>query len=227
MTLTYIVVPAYNESKRIGAVIKDLQAHGYKHIIVIDDGSVDTTGTVAARAGATVLTHSVNRGQGAGLRTGIDYALTQGAEIIVTFDSDGQHLASEITKIITPLQKKTCDVVLGSRYLDIDTSHIPFIRRILHFGSRIIIFLFYGIWMTDAHNGFRALSRKAALSIDIKSNRMEHASEIIGEIKRNKLKYLEVPVNIRYDEETLAKGHGGFIGAFRILAKMILHKLTR
>ena len=111
--------------------------------------------------------------------------------------------------------------------MGIDTTHIPMIRRILHFGSRIIIFLFYGLWMTDAHNGFRALSRKAARTIEIKSNRMEHASEIIGEIKRHNLRYKEVPVTIKYDQETLAKGHGGFVGAFRVLAKMILHKLTR
>ena len=222
----FVVVPAYNESKRITTVIKDLRSHGYKNIVVIDDGSKDNTGEVAVAAGATVLTHLVNRGQGAGLRTGIEYALLHGASVIVTFDSDGQHLASEIKKLLAPLTGNV-DVVLGSRYLGIDTAHIPFIRRVLHFGSRVIIYLFYGLWMTDAHNGFRAFSRKAALRIDIRSNRMEHASEIIGEIKRQGLRYIEVPVFIRYTDETMQKGAGGFMGALRILSKMILQKLTR
>ncbi|MEK6874600.1 MAG: glycosyltransferase family 2 protein [Nanoarchaeota archaeon] len=226
MGKTFIIVPAYNEAKHIATVIHDLQNHGYNNIIVIDDGSKDDTATVAKTCGATVLSHGINRGQGAALYTGIKYALLCNADIIITFDSDGQHLASEIPKLIKPIKQGIADIVLGSRFLR-NTSHTPFMRKILLTGSRIIIFLFYGLWMTDAHNGFRALTRKAAQLIEIRSNRMEHASEIIGEIKQKKLRYLEFPTIIRYTDETIKKGAGGFIGAIRILIKMIIQKITR
>ena len=195
----WIVVPAYNEEHHIEGVIGDLKSHGYNNIVVIDDGSNDRTGWVSQQAGATVLRHVLNRGQGAGLKTGIDFALQEGADYIVTFDSDGQHMAKDIAPLLAPVQARDAEVALGSRFLT-GSIDIPFSRRILLKGSIFVIWLFYGIKMTDAHNGFRILSKDAASKINIKSNRMEHASEIINEIKRNKLRYIELPVTIRYND---------------------------
>ena len=223
----FVVVPAYNEEKRIAFALRDLKSHGYNQIVVIDDGSKDATGKEALSCGATVLTHLVNRGQGAALRTGIEYALSQGADAIVTFDSDGQHQANEIKTLLAPIKNDEADITLGSRFLGDKSKHVPILRKILLFGSRLIILIFYGLWMSDAHNGFRALGRLAATKIEIKSNRMEHASEIIGEIKNKRLRYIEVPVTIKYNQETLEKGAGGMMQALRVLAKMVIQKITR
>lgn len=229
----WIVVPAYNEEDHINKVIEDLNTNGYHNIVVVDDGSKDATQTVAAKAGATVLSHIINRGQGAALKTGIDYSLLEGADYIVTFDSDGQHQATDIKSLLQPLNDGAADITLGSRFLrpqgqqERASPHIPFSRRILLKGSVLVIALFYGISMTDAHNGFRAMTRHAAEQIQIKSNRMEHASEIINEIRRNNLRYLEKPVTVRYDEERHLHGQGSFVGAIRIFLKMVLHKLMR
>ena len=238
---TWIVVPGYNEERHIEAVIEDLHMHGYRNIVVVDDGSKDSTGEAARRAGATVLTHIINRGQGASLKTGIDFAISQGADYVVTFDSDGQHQANDIKIMIKLLKTGDVDVVLGSRFLPY-ASHqgsspsyqgaspsqaIPLSRRILLKGSIFVIRLFYGMAMTDAHNGFRALSRHACERIEIRSNRMEHASEIINEIKRNNLRYVERPVTIRYNDPRHLQGAGSYLGAIRIFLKMVLHKIMR
>lgn len=222
----WIVVPAYNEEHHIEGVIEDLKSHGYKNIVVIDDGSKDRTGWAAQQAGATVLRHVVNRGQGAGLKTGIDFAIQEEADYIVTFDSDGQHMAKDIATLLAPVQAGDAEVALGSRFLT-GSSDIPFSRRILLKGSIFVIWLFYGIKMTDAHNGFRILSKDAASKINIKSNRMEHASEIINEIKRNRLRYIELPVTIRYNDPRHLNGQGSYTGAIKIFLKMILQKLMR
>ncbi|MBW3001676.1 glycosyltransferase family 2 protein [Candidatus Woesearchaeota archaeon] len=220
---TFIVIAAYNEEKNLPNVISSLKKAGYNNVIAVDDGSKDNTFEVAEKAGATSLKHPFNQGQGAALRTGIRYALQQGAEIIVTFDADGQHRIEDLPAMITPVAEGDVDITLGSRFLR--KTKVPLRRKILLKGSVLVIWLFYGIKMTDAHNGFRALSRNAAQKIRITCNRMAHASEIIDEIKRNKLKYKEIPVTIIYTKETLKQGEGSYFGALKILSKMISRKL--
>lgn len=221
----WIVIAAYNEEKNISQVVKGLQKAGYSNIVVVDDGSKDNTFAVAERAGATVLQHSINRGQGASLKTGIDYTLLQGADIIVTFDADGQHRVEDLPAMIKPVADGKVDITVGSRFLK--KTKVPLLRKILLKGSILTIWLFYRIKMSDAHNGFRAMSRKAAEKIDITCDRMAHASEIIEEIHKKKLKYKEIPVTIRYTEETMKKGHGSYFGAVKILARMIFKKFVR
>src|SRR5258708_5146103 len=113
----WIVVPAYNEGKRIGETLRPLTERGYRNIVVVDDGSRDNTGDAAMKAGAWVARHIINCGQGAALQTGIDFALRRGASVIVTFDADGQHDADEIPSVIAPVIKGDADVALGSRFL--------------------------------------------------------------------------------------------------------------
>ena len=222
----FVVIAAYNERGSIATVITDLKHHGYRNIIVVDDCSKDTTSQIAKKQGAIVLRHIINRGQGAALKTGIDFALQKGADIVITFDADGQHQAKDIKALIKPILSGKAEVVLGSRFLE-DTSTIPFRRRLLLRGSVIVQNLFYGIALTDAHNGFRALSRKAARKIQITADRMAHASQIVHEISKKRIKYQEVPVDILYTKYSLARGAGSFTEALGVLWKMIWDKLHR
>jgi polyprenyl-phospho-N-acetylgalactosaminyl synthase len=219
----FFVIPAYNESHSIGKVVKELRNAGYLNIVVIDDGSRDQTYEAALKSGASALRHAINRGQGAALRTGIDYALRNGADVIVTFDSDGQHRVEDLPSMLKPVLDGTVDVTLGSRFLT--KTKMPLSRRILLKGSVLVQWLFYGVRLSDAHNGYRVLSRKAALKIRITSDRMEHASEIVEEIVKKKIRYTEVPVVIKYTEYSQRKGEGSFLGALRILARMIFKRL--
>lgn len=219
----FIVIPAYNEEKNIGKVIEDLHKHGYKNIIVVDDGSIDKTYEIAKRKGCMVLRHITNLGQGAALRTGIKYALLKNAKVIVTFDADGQHLAKDIENLVKPIIFDDYDVVLGSRFLKKD-SNIPIIRKIVLKLGVLFTRLISGIKVTDTHNGLRALSNYAAKKIKITMNGMTHASEILDEIVRNNLKYKEVPVTILYNDETLKKGQSS-LNSIRIAIKMINKKL--
>lgn len=223
---TWIVIAAYNEEKKISDVIKDLKKHGYKNIAVVDDGSSDKTVEKAEKAGAEVLIHAVNRGQGASLKTGIDYALHRGAEYVVTFDADGQHQAKDLERMIPPVASGKYDVALGSRFIE-GAAEIPTHRKILLKGSVLVQRFFYGVILTDAHNGFRVLSRKAAEAIRITSDRMEHASEISEEIFTHELKHKEVPVDIIYSDYSLAKGHGSLWGGIKILGQALLRKLLK
>jgi len=225
MKKVFIVIPAYNEEKKLGKVIKNLKQANYKNIVVVDDGSNDTTANVANKAGVFVLRHIINRGQGAALKTGINFALKKGADIIITFDADGQHTPKDISKLIEPIVKGKADIVLGSRFLS-EKSNTPFIRTLFLKGGALIFRLLYGVKLTDSHNGLRAMSKKAASSIDISCDDMAHASEIIEEISRHKLRYVEVPVTIKYSDYSLSKGQSS-LNSFRILWKMFINKLFK
>ena len=201
----YIVIPAYNEENSISGVIKDLKKHNYHNIIVVDDGSTDNTLKIARQAGAIIVRHPINLGQGAALRTGMDLALDLGVDLIVTFDADGQHMARDINKLIKPVISKEVDIALGSRFID-NSSNTPWLKKVLLKIGVILVFLMYGIMLSDTHNGLRAMNRQAAQKISIESRGMEHASEIIGKIKANKIKFREIPVTIRYSEYSIKKG---------------------
>jgi polyprenyl-phospho-N-acetylgalactosaminyl synthase len=220
----YIVIAAYNEGKSIKKVVASVKNAGYNNIIVIDDCSRDNTYEVISKLPIFALKHIMNRGQGASLKTGIDFALSKNAKYIVTFDADGQHRPEDLDAMVKPVVNNVCDITLGSRFLNKKTK-MPFTRYITLKVGVIMQWIFYGILLTDAHNGFRCLSRHAAKKINIISDRMEHASEIVEEIKKNKLRYKEIPVIIHYTEETLAKGHGGFSQAIKVLWKMLIKKL--
>lgn len=223
----YIIIPAYNEEKSISKVILNLQSKGYHNIVVVDDGSKDKTGYNATQAGATVLRHIINRGQGASLRTGIEYAVLEKAQAIVTFDADGQHMAEDIKKMVTPILQDQCDITLGSRFLR-KGSNVPLLKVIALKAGILFNWLVYGVRLTDAHNGFRALSLSAAKKIEITADKMEHASEILDEIRRKNLTYIEIPVTIRYTQYSMQKGQGplkliplGFKMLFRKIIKKI------
>lgn len=218
----FIVIPAYNEESSIGRVIKGLKKEGYRRIIVVDDGSDDRTSAIARSEGVLVYRHSLNRGLGGALGTGIKAALQNNADIIVTFDADGQHDPKEIKRLIQPIRDGKADFVVGSRLKD--PKGMPWIRRMGNWGFNIITLVLFGVWTTDSQSGFRAMSGKAAEMIRIRTNRMEVSSEFFTEIRRNRLRYAEVPIKAIYTDYSMTKGQSS-LNAFKILVKLILRRL--
>jgi len=222
----FIVIPAFNEAQVIGGVINEIKNAGYQNIIVVDDGSADKTAQIAKNAGAEVLNQIINRGQGAALRAGIEYLReNKNPDIVVTFDADGQHQVEDIGKLIKPVLEDECDIALGSRFMDQKTN-VPMLRKLILKAGILFTNLLSNIKLTDTHNGLRALGKKAIHSIDISQRGMEHASEIIDQIKKNKLRYKEVPVTIAYTEYSKMKGQGSG-NFFKLGTKIILKKLIK
>lgn len=221
----WIVVPAYNEATVIGSVIRDIRNAGFSNILVVDDGSRDDTQKHALKEGAEVLKHLINRGQGAALRSGLSFVSeTYNPDIIVTFDADGQHQAKDIDALIQPIRENLADITLGSRFLD-SGRNIPFLREMILRCAILFTNIVSHIQLTDTHNGFRALNRKAYRTIKIFHRGMEHASDIIDEISKNSLRYREVPVKITYSDYSIGKGQrtSSFLKmGVRILLKKML-----
>src|SRR5882672_10006978 len=179
----WLIIPAYNEAAVMARVVTDVVRRGYI-VAVIDDGSTDETGRKAAAAGAIVVTHPINLGQGAALQTGIQFALRQGADTIVTFDADGQHRAADIDGLIDALTTNNADFALGSRFLGSAVT-MPTSRRLLLMAATWFTRLTTGLNVSDTHNGLRAMTRRGAGQIRLRQNRMAHASELLDEIARS------------------------------------------
>jgi len=220
----WIAIPAYNEEAVIGGVVREI-ALRWPNVVVVDDGSADGTGRAAAEAGAIVLTHPVNRGQGAALQTGITYGLRRGAAVVVTFDADGQHDPDDIATLVAPILAGEAEITLGSRFLG-GGERIPPGRKLLLKAAVVFTRVTSGMALTDTHNGLRAFSRRAAERIDLRLDRMAHASEIIDQIGRTGLTCLEIPVRIRYTEYSMAKGQRS-ANALNVAADYLVDKLLR
>lgn len=208
---TWIIIPAFNEEVSIGSVLGDLEGRGY-NVLVVDDCSSDRTAEVTLEHPVVLLKHAINLGQGAALQTGFTYILQNtNAEFVVTFDSDGQHDPNDIPAILEPLQSKSFNVTLGSRFLKRDS--VSGITKPKLFTLKMAVLftrLSTGLTVTDTHNGFRGFTVDALKKIHIDQNRMAHASEILSQIAHNKLKYCEIPVTIRYTDYSKKKGQSVF-----------------
>lgn len=203
---TLIVVPAHNEKEKIKEVISDLKSHGFNDILVVDDGSTDQTGLIADAAGAVVIRHIINRGLGAALGTGFEYARRLDYDCLVTFDGDGQHQAKYLQNLISPIRNNQCDVVVGSRFLKKDSS-LPAGRFLVNYVSNIATWLLYGVWTSDTLSGLRAFNREAISKINLKTDKMEVSNEFFWEIKRNNLKFAEVPIECLYTDYSQKHSH--------------------
>lgn len=220
---TWIVIPAYNEGTAIEAVIENVQEQ-FPNVIVVDDASGDETGAVAKAAGAKVVRHPFNLGQGAALQTGFEYAIAQGAEFLVTFDADGQHHIEDVPVMLEALQATESDIALGSRFLG-ETIGMSFVRGLLLRTATLFTIATTGLRLTDCHNGLRVMTAEAAGKMNLRQNRMAHASEILANIQSLKLRYTEVPVTISYSDYSKEKGQtmGDALVIFRdlIAARLI------
>ncbi len=217
------IIPAFNEESRIAAVVRDASSF-VSGVVVVDDCSRDNTANAARSAGATVLRHAINRGQGAALQTATEYALNRlGAEVVVHFDADGQMQGCDIPAMVEPIETGAADVVLGSRFLGKKTN-MPMARRVVNRLAQWFTVAISGIRLTDTHCGFRALSRKAAQELTITLDGMAHASQIQDLIVVRRLRYVERPVTIVYSAETLAKSPSS-MRAFAIVKDILKDKL--
>lgn len=208
-------MPVYNEQSVVQEVIKKLEPY-FSNIVCVNDGSSDKSAEKVSETRATLLEHSKNLGQGAAIRTGLQYAmLDPKAKYFITFDADGQHDPADALSLLKCLKKQGIDIALGSRFLG-STQNMSFIKKILLKMAVVFTNKTTGVDLTDAHNGLRAFNRNFAEKLHLRCNGMAHASEFIYRIAEGKFLYDEVPVTIRYTKYSKSKGQSVF-NAFNIL----------
>jgi glycosyltransferase involved in cell wall biosynthesis len=225
----FIIIPAFNEAQVVGATLAALPSHldgiDELKVVVVDDGSEDRTAEVvrARHDGRVVLLcHPQNRGLGAALATGFDYARRERADLAVTYDADGQHASGDIVKVIAPLLAGVADVVIGSRLLL--RTGMPWHRVVGNYGLNLVTFLVTGLWTTDSQSGLRAFSRHALQCIVVREERMAASSQLIHEVRRHRLRLKEVPIQAIYTDYSLAKGQRSW-NAFPIIFRLLLQRL--
>ena len=201
----WLVVPLFDEEAVIADVVRDAR-RTFHNVVVVDDGSSDHGADAAASAGAVVVRHPVNLGQGAALQTGFEYALSvPSMRWVVTFDADGQHQVSDVLQMLDKARAEDLQVVFGSRFLDDRTTPSLMKKAVLRLAVGYTN-LSTGTRLTDAHNGLRLMSREVVEGLDITQNRMAHASELVAQIGEMKVRYGESPVHILYTDYSRAKG---------------------
>ncbi len=220
----FVVIPAYREAEALPGVLEELLALGLE-IVVVDDGSPDATFDAVEPWPVHLLRHPINLGQGAALQTGIEYAVSRGASILVTFDADGQHRPGDLERLCEPIRAGEVEVVLGSRFLDRERSRsLPFRRRLLLFFATRFTRWTTHLPVTDTHNGLSAFSARFARELRLVQPRMAHASEILERIRALRVTFREVPVDIRYTDYSRAKGQSA-LGAVDILFDLVFGRM--
>ena len=205
ITDTWLVIPLYNEATVVREVVSRAREI-FPYIVAVDDGSKDNSAREAAAAGAIVVRHPINLGQGAALQTGFSYVLEQtNADYVVTFDADGQHSASDAAAMVAAAREEGLAVVLGSRFLE-GPSPVGWLKRLILRTAAAVSSRTSGMRLTDAHNGLRVIRRDLLAQLDLRQNRMAHASEIIRQIGATGLPWREFPVHIVYTEYSRSKG---------------------
>ncbi len=206
-----VVIPAYNEAvmivrvvKSVKKALKKISGFSKKEVVVINDGSSDKTATLAARYSDLVLNHLTNQGLGAALSTGFIYGKRHQFDILVTFDADGQHRATDIWKLIQPIQKNQADVVIGSRLLGL--GKMPLSRILINYVANILTFFTGGVWSTDSQSGLRAINKKALNLLKLRTRGMEVSSEILTQVKMHNLRYSEIAIPAIYTDYSQTKG---------------------
>lgn len=201
----WLVVPVYNEAPVIAAVL-EAALQTFPNIVCVDDGSRDGSAEQIATTGARLVRHPVNLGQGAAVQTGVEYARRQaGAEYFVTFDADGQHQVDDVLRMVQRLRTEPVDIVVGTRFHG-DVSHIPKLKRAVLRTAVALSPRGRRLGLTDSHNGLRAFNRTVAMGMNITSNGMGHAPEIVEMIDVNGWHVAEEPVTILYSDYSKAKG---------------------
>lgn len=216
---TLVVVPMYNEASVITEVVTELR-QVFSNVVCVDDGSSDGSAHLAALAGAQVVVHPTNLGQGAALQTGLTYGLRTGAEFFVTFDADGQHGLSDTLSMLNLARGGEVDIVLGSRFLQA-THSVPAVRRLVLSAGVLFTRATTGLNLTDTHNGLRVMNRETAQVLKLRLHGMAHASEILNAVARHGLRYAEMPMTVHYTDYSVAKGQPS-INAVNIVFDLLL-----
>ena len=203
---TICIVPMYNEEAVISDVVLGLKEF-FPNVLCVDDGSTDNSAEIATQAGAKVIHHAVNIGQGAAIATGFAWVSNQiQFAYVITFDADGQHLPTDALALVAKLASEKLDVVFASRFLDQSSKSVPPIKRImLKFVAATTKYL-TNVQLTDAHNGLRALTVEASKKISITQKGMAHATQFVSLVLQAQLIYSEMPVTVLYTHYSRSKG---------------------
>jgi polyprenyl-phospho-N-acetylgalactosaminyl synthase len=219
MQRTWVVIPMFNEGPVIADVVAGVRAQ-FPFVLCVDDGSTDDSIARARAAGAVVVAHPINLGQGASLQTGFNFALADPEmSDVVTFDADGQHLVEDAVHMVHKLREENLDVVIGSRFLD-DRTHVGRFKRIVLKTATVWGRWTTGVALTDAHNGLRVLNRSLVQKVQIRQNRMAHASELVDQIGENHARWAEYPTRIVYTDYSRAKGQS-LLNSVNILVELL------
>lgn len=217
---TWLVIPLYDEEQVIGDVVRRAK-RSFSNIVCVDDGSNDASARSAERAGAVVIHHPFNLGQGAALQTGIEFTLRQpDMEYLVTFDADGQHRVEDAVAMVEQAKTQNLAIIFGTRFVG-DSSPVGWSKKAVLKTAAAVTRWKTGLNLTDAHNGLRLLRRDAAEQIDLKQNRMAHASEIVGQLAATGLPWAERPVTIDYTDYSKAKGQS-LLNSVNILVDLVM-----
>jgi glycosyltransferase involved in cell wall biosynthesis len=204
--VVWVVIPAFNEAAVIGEVVADVRAV-FDHVVCVDDGSADDTGEIARRAGAHLVRHPINLGQGAAIQTGVEYARKQpGAQIFATFDADGQHRVKDLATMVDRLRAGDVDVVIGTRFGAQHGAQPPFVKRIVLQTAARLSRRGRRLGLTDTNNGLRVFNKKVADGLDITMSGMSHANEFIMLIDENHWRVAEEPIEVLYTAYSMSKG---------------------
>lgn len=215
-----VVVPLFNEASVIDGVVTELLEH-FHRVVCVDDGSRDDGPEIARRAGAKVISHPMNLGQGAALQTGIAWARSQGdVDFLITFDGDGQHRVADVVDMLAFARRKDLSIVFGSRFLDKRTKP-GFAKKVVLKVAVLITRVVTGLQLTDAHNGLRVIRADALAHVNLIQDRMSHATEIVHQLAKTKLKWKEYPVEVLYTEYSKRKGQS-LLNSINILFDLIV-----
>ncbi|MEB4615414.1 glycosyltransferase family 2 protein [Leucobacter sp. M11] len=216
---TWVVIPLYNEATVIGEVIAGLLP-SFPNVVCVDDGSNDGSATIAEAAGARVVYHPINLGQGAALQTGFEFSLVQGARYVVTFDADGQHRVEDAQAMLKLAREQDLAIVFGSRFLD-DRTNPGLLKKIVL--KTAIAFTNWStkLKLTDAHNGLRVIRDDALRQVKLRQDRMAHATEIVVRLGRTGLPWAEHPVEVIYTDYSKAKGQS-LLNSVNILVDLVI-----
>lgn len=215
----WVVIPLYNEAAVIAEVVAGLTPE-FPNVVCIDDGSTDGSGLLAQDAGAKLVSHPINLGQGAALQTGFDFALAHGAQYVVTFDADGQHRVADALAMVQRARSEDLAIVFGSRFLD-DRTKPGFLKKVVLKTAVWVTNVTTRTKLTDAHNGLRAIRTDALRQIKLRQDRMAHGTEIVVQLGRTKLPFAEQPVEVLYTDYSKAKGQS-LLNSVNILVDLII-----
>jgi len=222
----WIVVPAFNEAGVIGDVIGAVRSV-FTNVVCVDDGSADGTGDIALRAGAHLVSHPVNLGQGAAIQTGVEYARSRpGARVFATFDADGQHRVEDLVTMIDRLRRDDVDIVIGTRF-GAGVSRPPLLKRVVLQTAVRLSPRGRALGLTDSNNGLRVFNKTVADGLDITMNGMSHATEFVMLIAENHWRVAEQPVEVLYTEYSQSKGQPLLNGVNIIVDGFLRRRLPR